>query len=154
MEVDPGLAAIVAAALPVIGGLVGRTVGSRGKKKGFARLETELRIDGTSWRGEYTDQNDAQGKPQRTGRIDFKQYGSRVVGEALSLDESRKWILEGVLAQRRLCYVYVDSDHATLSLGTAVLEMNDAGDQLEGSWIGWSPDGARMTPQRVRLNRL
>ncbi len=117
----------------------------------FEGLETGVDLDRTVFRGEYEDHVDPRGEWLGVGRLEFRQDGSRIVGKAWSEDEQRTWLLEGAVSNRRLCYVYIDAETNRRSVGAAVLELNDSGEFFEGLWIGWSPEGTRLEPQRIRL---
>jgi hypothetical protein len=145
--------ALIGAASTVAAALIGVERGSRGKKKIFEQLETELKLDNTSWRGEAEDVGDGDTPAKLSGLIKFRQFGSRIVGEALSADEGREWLVEGIAYKGRLCYVYVDKDPNVTSIGTASFELNPAGDKLLGQWIGWSPDGSKSEPRKATLVR-
>lgn len=118
----------------------------------FDNLETEVRLDGTTWRGEYEDVGEGGSSTTRFGSVDFHQYGSRIVGEGR--DSERRWLIEGIAYKSRLCYIYVDSDPNVVSIGTAAFQLNSAGNQLEGQWIGWAPDGTRFEPRRILLTKV
>lgn len=120
--------------------------------KVFDKLATELRLDGTTWKGEYEDVGEGGSSTSRFGSVDFRQYGSRIVGEAR--DSERKWLVEGIAYKSRLCYIYVDSDPNVVSIGTAAFELSTAGNRLEGQWIGWAPDGTRFEPRRIVLTKV
>ncbi|MGF1593829.1 MAG: hypothetical protein ACFCUW_11150 [Kiloniellaceae bacterium] len=132
-----------------IGVRFGKSRGSRGKKAGLESMSTEMNLDGTTWVGGYQDQVANGALTQQRGTIEFRQYGSRIVGEGQS--EARKWLIEGVAYHRKICYVYVGVDRNPVSIGTANLELNAGGDELSGQWTGWAPDGTRLVPQQLRL---
>ena len=147
---DPD-ATIVAAVIMVVGMVTAAFItchlSVKGKQKGFEKLVTELRLHKTTWKGEYWDPEG----DKHDGIVEFKQFGSRVVGEAR--EDGRKWLIEGLASKGRLCYVYVDVDQGTnrLSLGTSILEMDSSGKKMVGRWMGWSPDGERFDPSKLVL---
>lgn len=132
----------------------GKSFGGRGKKRAFEHLDTELRLDTTKWKGEYEDVASDGTAEEHAGWVTFRQYGSRIAGEAQAADEHRKWLIEGIAYKDRLCYVYVDSDPNITSIGTASFELGPSGDKLLGQWTGWSPDGTKLDPRRIQLTKV
>jgi hypothetical protein len=120
--------------------------------RAFDRLATEVRLDGTTWQGEYEDVGEEGLSTTRLGYVDFHQDGSRIVGEGR--DKDRRWLIEGIAYKSRICYIYVDSDPNVVSIGTATFQLDASGKRLNGQWIGWAPDGTRLEPRRITLTRV
>ena len=138
----------------VVATFIAHKRGSRGKERVFEDLETELKLDRTTWRGEYQDVASDGSQVQSSGLIDFRQYGSRITGQAQSSDAGRVWIVEGIAYKGRLCYVYVDKNPNVTSIGTASFELSPTGEQLIGQWVGWSPDGGKFAPRSAILTKV
>jgi len=134
-------------------GLIPRIAPSGLYQPSFGKLETELRLDGTSWRGDYEDVEDGK-SITRSGFIKFKQNGSRITGSARASEAERGWLIEGVAYKGRLCYIYVDGDPNVTSIGTASFELNSKGNTLSGQWTGWSPDGNSFEPRKITLTKI
>lgn len=151
----PETATVVAAAIGAVATIgaafAGKSWGSRGKKAGLESTSAEIDLNGTTWVGDYQD-TDADGNVQSySGSIEFRQFGSRVTGEGRS--NGRKWLLEGVISNRKVCYVYVGQGGNSVSIGTSNLELDGSGDNLIGQWAGWAPDGTKLEPQQLRLHK-
>lgn len=147
VSVIGGIATIIGT---VVAAIVGRGFGARGKQKGMEALTTEINLHMTRWTGEYRATNREGEEGMYSVTVEFKQYGSHVVGEATG--NGRKWLIEGVACYRRLCYVYLDTDIRRVSIGASALRLDQSGDKLEGDWMGWTPDGESLTPQKLTLN--
>ncbi len=120
-------------------------------QQAFGDLETELRLDNTTWKGEYQDVGAGGRQTTGSGFVTFHQDGSRITGEASAAEARRKWLIEGVAYKGRLCYIYVDNNPNVVSIGTSCFELQPSGDQLVGYWTGWSPDGSRFEPRPITL---
>lgn len=143
--------AVIGAVATITAALIGKSWGSRGKKAGLESMTTELDLDRTTWVGDYKDQDASGPQQQYSGHIEFRQFGSRIVGEGHS--EGRKWLIEGVVYHRKLCYVYVGVDRNPVSVGTANLEIDSSGNTLGGQWTGWAPEGTKLNPQKISLRK-
>lgn len=146
------LASVIGSIATISAALIGKSWGARGKKSGLGSLTTELNLDRTIWVGDYKDSDGPGSTKPYSGSIEFRQYGSRVVGEGTS--EGRKWLIEGVVYQRKLCYVYVGVDKNPVSIGSVNLQIDNSGNNLDGQWTGWAPDGAKPQPQELHLKKL
>jgi hypothetical protein len=124
------------------------------ERRALADLKTELELDGTKWEGRYQDMDENGKLITRSGFISFRQYGSRVVGEARASEAARGWLIEGVAYKGRLCYTYVDTNPNVVSIGTASFELDRTGKKLVGYWTGWSPDGDRFEPRTIVLTKV
>lgn len=147
---DEIIAAVIAGVFTIAAVLVGGIkLGSRGKKRGFAKLVTEVEVDGTRWESDF-----GSGGQHEKAYINFHQHGSRLTGEAQSADGQREWIIEGTVYKGHLCYIYVDTNPNLLSVGAAVLTGSADGKIFEGRWIGWAPEGEVLDPNTVILRKL
>ncbi len=114
---------------------------NRSKSREFSKLVPgAFNIHDTEWDGTYTGTDGEQG----CGVVLFKQHGSRLVGKGVDMPNHRSWAIEGVLNNRRICYVYHDDDPAIDSFGTTMLEFDGTGEKLTGKWNGWTPDGEQF----------
>lgn len=147
------LSVVVVVATAAGAAYVGKIAGAAGKQPGFDGIPTEVKLEGTRWKVEYED-IDQEGKAvKREAILKYSQSGSRIIGEGLD-NEGRNWIIEGAAAQRRVCYIYYDKGGQRLSFGTVILEMNNPGTQMNGQWIGWSPESNQLQLRKVTLTRL
>lgn len=150
------IASVIAVIGPIVAAIVanksGRRSGAIGKHKGIEGLPTEMDLHGTRWTGEYLAHNREGEEGTYSITAEFKQYGGHVVGEGSG--NGRKWMIEGVISHRRLCYVYVDTDPNRFSIGASALCLDPGGKKLEGVWVGWAPSGKRLTPQKLTLNKV
>jgi hypothetical protein len=134
--------------LGLIGIYVTNRFKDRSKSSDFSKLApAAFNIHDTEWDGIYTGTDGEEW----TGVVSFKQYGRRLVGKGVASASHRSWAIEGVLNNRRICYVYHDNDPAIDSFGTTMLEFNGAGDELTGTWNGWAPDGAQFGDLPIRF---
>lgn len=166
------LALIVVVAGAFVTYKLGKSKGEEGKKPGFDQIYTDLKLDGTKWQVSYEDfdpassgsSNAGNGKkqpvpkslpapPQKAANVEFRQFGSRIVGEGYDSD-GRKWIIEGAAANRRLCYIYYDTGGQRLSFGTVLVELDNSGTQMRGQWMGWAPESNNPRPYPVTLKKL
>lgn len=140
----------------------------------FKNIATQLKLNGTKWAVSYEDATVSGPVPQSTpppkadvkkpasqiamptprlANVQFTQVGSRIVGQGYDLT-GRTWIIEGAAAERRLCYIYYDSGGQRLSFGTVLLEINNAGTEMSGQWVGWSPESNELKLRKVTLTRI
>jgi hypothetical protein len=166
------LALIVAIVGAVFTYQLGKSKGEEGKKPGFDQIYTDLKLNGTKWQVSYEDfdpeasdsSNAGSDKkkpipkslptpPQKVANVEFRQFGSRIVGEGYDSD-GRKWIIEGAAANRRLCYIYYDTGGQRLSFGTVLVELDNFGTQMRGQWMGWAPESNNPRPYPVTLRKL
>lgn len=132
---------------------LGVSKGAEGKKAGFENIPTDVKLDGSKWKVEYED-IDALGAPMKSAAtLEFNQFGSRIVGEGWD-SEGRHWIVEGAIAERRICYIYYDRGGKVFSIGTVILEYQSSGNEMSGQWAGWGPSLNDLKPRKVTLKRL
>lgn len=136
----------------IITGIFTYKVATRDKSPKFRHLNTGIvSIHDTDWEATYAD-NDPQ-KPRKAGSVHFEQFGNRLVGKGSVPSEHRTWMIEGVISNRRVCYMYHDDDPKRVSFGTAMLEFDRKGDTLTGVWNGWSPSGDQFSDLAITLTR-
>ena len=156
---------------------LGKSKGGEGTNPEFSKISTQLNLDGTIWSVSYEDASVSGPVPQATqttpttknssrektpsplpvptpklATVSFTQVGSRVVGQGHD-SSGRTWIIEGAAAERRLCYIYYDSGGQRLSFGTVLMEINNAGNEMRGQWVGWSPESNELKLRKVTLNK-
>jgi heme/copper-type cytochrome/quinol oxidase subunit 2 len=181
LEIFKGLIAIIVGVLlAIFSYYLGRSTGREGKQEGFDKIQTQVNLSGTKWQVSYEESLSPTASPTlistetkrpNTGKkpvpapspaptplvkvatVEFKQFGSRIVGTG-SDSEGREWIIEGAAAERRVCYIYYDSRGQTLSFGTVLLEMNGWGTEMKGQWVGWSPVSNELQLRAVTLKKL
>ena len=154
---------------------LGQAKGSEGKKPGFENIPTLVNLKGTRWKVSYEDFDpDAivssptpDKKPSairkdspitlptplvKFATAEFDQFGSRITGEVTDL-EGRRWIMEGAVAERRVCYIYYDAGGQRLSFGSVCLVMANDFKTMTGQWSGWAPESNQPQPRKVTLTK-
>lgn len=85
--------------------------------------------------------------------VEFNQSGNRIVGEGRDTT-GRRWNVEGAAADRRLGYIYFDTEGQRLSFGAVLLELDNSGMRMTGHWAGWAPESNELHPRRLTLTKL
>ncbi|MEZ6057033.1 MAG: hypothetical protein R3C01_10045 [Planctomycetaceae bacterium] len=127
----------------------GKRIGALTRSDRFDRLTSPLALSETEWQIEF---DEYEAKTRHTAWMRFRQYGSRIIGEGED-SEGRCCSAEGVVYADKLCYLYLERGRGGHSLGTVMVDMNDAGDQFDGMRCSWSVDRGAVSVDRIRLTR-
>ncbi len=154
IEVAVGGFAAAAVVLVVVAAYrEGKRVGEVAKSESFEGVSTALSLMGTEWLVTYEDTNQVNGDREKSGRLRFRQLGSRVIGEG-ETDAGEAWSVEGSAQDCRLCFLYLDHDRRMTSLGSVMVEADAAQREMQGVRTSWSETHGAVSMQPIRLVRV
>ncbi|MCA9056392.1 MAG: hypothetical protein KDA75_21335 [Planctomycetaceae bacterium] len=129
----------------------GKRIGAATRSERFNRLPTELRLHSTEWDIRFTEFG-AQGTQEHRGRMWFRQYDSRVIGQGEDA-LGHSWTAEGVIFQDKLCLVILDTDGSGRSLGAVMVDEREGGRRLDGMRCVWSASQNAVIVQPIQFRR-
>ena len=154
VEVAVGAVAAVAVMLVVVAAYrEGKRVGEVAKSDSFDGVRTALALGGTEWSVTYENAGEDAGKHEITGRLRFRQLGSRVIGEG-ETTTGDVWSVEGSAQERRLCFLYLDRERRLTSLGSVMVEADSHQREMLGVRTSWSETFGAVSMQPIRLVRV
>lgn len=127
----------------------GKRIGTLTRSDRFDRLTSPLALSDSEWKVEF---KESETNEHHTAWIRFRQYGTRIIGEGENR-EGHRCSAEGVVYADKLCYLYLERGRGAHALGTVMVDMNDAGDCLDGMRCSWSVDRGAVSVDRIRLTR-
>jgi hypothetical protein len=154
---------------------LGKSKGANEQKTAFDQIPTQVNLNKTKWKVYYEDVAPADAQPTQPPRakrgepnnpgseasparlsvatLEFNQAGSRILGEGRDMT-TRRWIVEGAAAERKVCYIYYDPEGQRFSMGTVLLTLDNDGKHMTGQWLGWGPGSNELHLRSVTLERL
>lgn len=132
----------------------GKRIGDPSRSEVFEDLPGRMTLANTTWSVLLDDLADDGHTIQRQARLQFRQFGSRVIGEGTD-DAGHRWTVEGSVMQRRLCCLFHrQQPHHTEQLGSALVEMAPSGNEMNGLRTAWPSSGESFSVQRIHLSRM
>lgn len=159
---DKILASSIAAVIaPFVTYFIARYLPDRKEQLKYPKANSERlkKLLSPYWEGQFDQENEeAQNDVINTFvNIDLNKRGRMIIGAASYTDFNNNFIeleiLRGFFDGRILKFEYENKDKGIFQKGSAVLTLDDRGENLNGNFVGYSPTMSKVVTGKVTLSK-